>query len=109
MSSPNANTKLDPSVAGRVATDHRETAVDVGLEVQHFDEAVAVMDEHCDGAMMRALLSARDSWVSELKLIIADLNTMAGNVDGTIQDFDQQDYDNAGQIGTVGVSILKDI
>jgi hypothetical protein len=109
MAGPNANTKLDPAVANRVAGDHRETAASVDQEKKNFNDAVDLMDEHCDGAMMRALLDAREAWISELSAIIADLNEMAGNVDGTVQDFDAQDYANAGQLGSVGVDILKDI
>ena len=45
----------------------------------------------------------------EVNAIVADLREMAGNVDGTVQDFDQQDHDNASQVGAVGLNILKDI
>jgi hypothetical protein len=109
MAGQNANTKLDPAIANRVAGDHRETAGNVDREKTNFNNAVDLMDEHCDGAMMRALIDARDAWTSELQAIIADLNEMAGNVDGTVQDFDAQDYANAGSVGKVGVDILRDI
>ena len=109
MAGQNANTQLDPNVASRVAGDHRETASNVDREKTNFNNAVDEMDDHCDGAMMRALLDARDAWTEELKKIIADLNEMAGNVDGTVQDFDAQDYANAGTVGKVGVDILRDI
>jgi hypothetical protein len=109
MAGQNANTKLDPAIANRVAGDHRETASNVDREKTSFNNAVDLMDEHCDGAMMRALIDARDAWTSELQAIIADLNEMAGNVDGTVQDFDAQDYANAGSVGKVGVDILRDI
>lgn len=109
MSSPNANTSLSQPVLDRVAQDHVETADDVDKEVRNFADAVAIMDEHCDGAMMRALLSAQERWVSEVKAITDDLKTMAVNVRGAINDIGQQDSDNAGGIGNVGLSILKDI
>jgi hypothetical protein len=107
MTNPNGNTSLDPNVAGRVAEDHRNTATSIGTDqVKKFQDAVDYMDQNCDGAMMRALLKAQSAWNDELKLIVADLNEMAGNVDGTIQDFDAQDYANAGGVGKVGVGIL---
>ncbi|WFE25470.1 type VII secretion target [Solwaraspora sp. WMMD791] len=105
----NANTTLDPAVAIRVANDHRSTADDIDRQKNSFDDAVNVLDDVCDGAMMKALREARDSWMSEVNAIIADLREMAGNVDGTVQDFDEQDHANAGQIGAVGLNILKDI
>jgi hypothetical protein len=107
MASP--NTKLDPIVANRVAGDHRETAANIGQQMAKFNGAVDLMEEYCDGQMMKALTDARDAWSAELKLVIADLNEMAGNVDGTVQDFDETDHANAGQIGQVGVGILRDI
>jgi hypothetical protein len=109
MTSPNANTTLSPAVANRVAGDHRETAASVDGEKTKFGSAVDLMDDHCTGAQMKALMDAREAWTSELNQIIADLNEMAGNVDGTVQDFDAQDYANAGNVGKVGVNILHDI
>ena len=105
----NTNTTLEQSVATRVAGDHRETAASVDGEKTKFGAAVDLMDDYCTGAMIKALLDAREAWTSELNQIIADLNEMAGNVDGTVQDFDAQDYANAGQVGKVGVDILRDI
>lgn len=105
----NANTVLDPAVANRVANDHRSTADDVDREKAKFNDAVDLMDDACEGDMIRALLDARDAWVNEVNTIVADLREMAGNVDGTVQDFDAQDHVNAGQIGAVGLDILRDI
>ncbi|MFV2021196.1 hypothetical protein [Micromonospora sp. LOL_023] len=105
----NADTVLDPMVANRVANDHRTTADNINRQKATFDNAVNSMDDVCEGAMMRALLNARDAWVAEVSAIVADLQEMAGNVDGTVQDFDQQDHDNASQLGAVGLNILKDI
>lgn len=105
----NANTVLDPGTANRVANDHRNTADNVDRQKVTFNDAVDLMDDACDGAMIKALREARDEWVKEVNAIVADLREMAGNVDGTVQDFDQQDHDNASQVGAVGLNILKDI
>ncbi|MEU8086523.1 hypothetical protein AB0B57_23290 [Micromonospora sp. NPDC049101] len=105
----NGNTTLDPRTANRVAGDHRQTAGDVDAAKNRFSAAVDLMDDYCDGAMIKALLEARDDWMEEVTRIVADLNEMAGNVDGTVQDFDEQDLANAGQVGAIGVGILKDI
>ena len=109
MASANSNTSLDPAVANKVASDHRETAGNVDAEKTKFNNAVDLMDDYCDGAMMRALINARDNWTAEVTRIVADFNEMAGNVDGTVQDFGQQDQDNAGQLGSVGSGIFADI
>lgn len=102
-------TTLDPAVAIRVASDHRSTADDIDRQKTTFNQAVDMMDDACDGSMMKALREAREAWMSEVTAIVADLREMAGNVDGTVQDFDEQDQANAGQIGAVGLDILKDI
>ncbi|MGC4879761.1 hypothetical protein ACLQ26_26275 [Micromonospora sp. DT43] len=107
MTSP--NTELDPVVANSVARQHHDTASLVSAERQKFSAAVDVLDDSCNGAMMRALLSARDAWMDEVSRIVADLGEMAGNVDGTVGDFDEQDYVNAGGVSAVGQDILKDI
>ncbi|ROO63203.1 excreted virulence factor EspC (type VII ESX diderm) [Micromonospora sp. Llam0] len=103
------NTVLDPVVANRVASDHRSTADDVDRQKATFNDAVDLMDGACEGAMIRAVLSARETWVKEVDAIVADLREMAGNVDGTVQDFDAQDHANASQVGAVGLDILRDI
>ncbi|MFF0151799.1 WXG100 family type VII secretion target [Micromonospora sp. NPDC005203] len=105
----NGNTTLDPRTANRVAGEHRQTAGDVDSAKSRFGAAVDLMDDYCDGAMIKALLEARENWMKEVTRIVADLNEMAGNVDGTVQDFDEQDLANAGQVGAIGVGILKDI
>ncbi|WP_285691443.1 hypothetical protein [Actinoplanes sp. NBRC 103695] len=109
MTSPNTNTNLDPVVATRVAGDHRETAANVGREQANFSTAVDLMDDQCSGAMLRAVLDARDAWTEQLNRIIGDLNGMADNVDGSVQDIDLSDQQNAGAIGNIGADILRDI
>lgn len=104
-----SNTVLDPAVANKVANDHRSTADDIDRQKAGFSDAVDLMDDACDGAMMRALVDAREAWVKEVNAIVADLREMAGNVDGTVQDFDAQDHMNASQVGAVGLDILRDI
>ncbi|MFC0530928.1 hypothetical protein [Phytohabitans kaempferiae] len=105
----NQNTDLDPVVANKVANDHRSTADDVDRQKASFSDAVDLMDDACEGDMIRALVDAREAWVHEVNLIVADLRDMAGNVDGTTGDFGVQDHANAGGIGAAGVDILRDI
>ncbi|MGW5578510.1 hypothetical protein [Micromonospora chokoriensis] len=102
-------TSLDPAVATKVAANHRDTADGVDRERNQFTNAVDDIEAGCSGEMIRELMKARDSWMEELSLIVADLREMAGNVDGTVQEFDQQDYDNANQLGRIGLDILRDI
>ncbi|MDQ7909375.1 hypothetical protein RB614_33120 [Phytohabitans sp. ZYX-F-186] len=103
------STKLDPEVATKVAGLHRSTGGDIDLEIGKFRDTVDFMDGYCQGAMMTALLNAQAAWEQEARNIIGHLNVMAGDVESAVGAIDTQDVDNAQGVGSVGVSILRDI
>ncbi|MEV6636915.1 hypothetical protein AB0M54_39885 [Actinoplanes sp. NPDC051470] len=103
-----SSTGLDPGVAAGVATQHRNTSAEIGLQgFQRFQQAFEVMDQDCKGKMMDALLRAKEAWHQELHAIMDDLNTMADNVDGTIVDLDSTDSDGGAGVAAAGVDILR--
>ncbi|NLU81069.1 hypothetical protein HCA58_22525 [Micromonospora sp. HNM0581] len=100
-------TNIATDVAHTVAQNHRDTGAEIGRERDRFNDVVDVMDDHCTGAMMKALSEARVTWMEELSNIINDLNFMAEQVDRSASDLQTQDSDNAGGIAGVGVNILS--
>lgn len=105
----NSNTALEPAVAYKVATDHRQTADDISRQKDAFSDAVDLMDDACDGDMIKALRDSRDRWVQEVNEVVRNLEAMAGNVESASKDIETRDQDNADPIGRIGLDILRDI
>ncbi|WP_433388595.1 hypothetical protein [Micromonospora sp. KLBMP9576] len=96
-------TNIAVDVAHLIAQNHRDTGADIEKERSRFESAVDAMDDHCTGAMMKALIEARNTWSQELTNITRDLNVMAEQVDRSASSIQSQDSDNAGGLTSTGI------